>query len=107
MIKGFTKAQLIQLRAIITEFHVVFDLSKLFNPSKEFEAQRPFDINVKDEINRFNLNNVDYFDSFYESKSIDIVFIIKHIDKSIFFRNIYVFVNRVKNVTRVKNDIIL
>ena len=38
MIENFTKTQLIQLRTMITEFHVVSDLSKLFNSSKEFEA---------------------------------------------------------------------
>ena len=38
MIKGFTKIQLIQLRAMITKFHVVSDLSKSFNSSKKPEA---------------------------------------------------------------------
>ena len=88
------------------EFYVVFDLSRLFDSSKEFEAQKSFDANVNDEINRFNLNNVNYFDPFYKSKSIDIVFIIEHIDK-FFFYNIYMFIDRVKDVTRVKNNIIL
>ena len=107
MIKDFTEIQFIQLRAIMTEFHVVFDSSRSFDSLKKFEAQRSFDVNVNDEINRFNLNNVNYFDSFYESKSIDIVFIIEYIDKSIFFCDIHVFINRVKNVARIKSDIIL
>ena len=92
---------------MMIEFHVVFDLLRLFDSLKKLEVQESFNINVNNEIDRFNLNNVGYFDSFYESKSINIVFIIKHINKSIFFRDIYVFVNRVKDVTRVKNDVIL
>ena len=107
MIEDFTKAQLIQLRAIITEFHIVFDLSKLFDSLEKLEAQRSFNVNINDKIDRFNLDDVGYFDSFYKSKSVDIVFIIEHINKSIFFYNIYVFVNRVKDVARVKNDVIL
>ena len=107
MIEDFTKIQLIQLRIIMIEFHVVLNLSKSFDSSKEFETQKPSDVNVNGGIDRFNSNNVGYFDSFYVNKSVDIVFIIKHIDKNIFFRDIYVFVNRVKNVTRVKNIFIL
>ena len=107
MIKNFTKAQLIQLRAMMIEFHVALNSSKSFDPSKKPGAQKSFDINVNNETKRFNSNNINYFDSFYKSKSIDIVFIIKHIDKSIFFRDIHVFINRIKNVTRAKNDVIL
>ena len=107
MIKGFTKAQLVQLRAMIIEFHVVSDSSKLFDSPEKPGAQRPSDVNVNNEIERFNLDNVNYFDSFYESKSVDIVFAIEHIGKSIFFRDIHVFIDRVKNVARVKNDVIL
>ena len=107
MIKGFTKAQLIQLRAIMIEFYIAFNLSKSSDSSKEPEAQRFFDINVNNETERFNLNDVNYFDSFYKNKSIDIVSIIEHINKNIFFYNIHVFVNRVKNVAYVKNNVIL
>ena len=89
------------------EFHIVFNLSKLFNSSKELEAQRSSNINVNNKIDRFNSNNVSYFDSFYKSKSIDIVFVIEHINKNIFFRDIHVFVDRVKDFARVKNNVIL
>ena len=92
---------------MIIKFHVAFNSSKLFDSSKKLEVQKSFNVNVNDEINRFNLDNVDYFDSFYENKSIDIVFIIEYIDKNIFFYDIYVFVNRVKNVAYAKSDVIL
>ena len=92
---------------MMTEFHVVFDSSRSSDSSEKPETQKPFDINVNNETNRFNSNNVNYFDSFYKNKSIDIVFIIEHINKDIFFYDIYVFINRVKNVARVKNDAIL
>ena len=56
---------------------------------------------------RFNLDNVNYFDLFYEDKSIDTAIVIEYIDKSIFFRDIYIFLNRVKNITRIKNNELL
>ena len=89
------------------EFHVVFNLSKSFDSLKEPEIQRSFNVNINNETERFNLNDVNYFDSFYKNKSIDIVFIIEYIDKNIFFRDIHVFVDRVKNTARVKNNVIL
>ena len=56
---------------------------------------------------RFNLDNVGFFNSFYESKFIDITLIIEYTKKSIFFRNIYIFINRVKNIARIKGDKLL
>ena len=56
---------------------------------------------------RFNPDDVDYFDSFYKSKFIDTVLAIEHIGKSTFFRDIHVFIDRVKNVARAKGDVLL
>ena len=74
-----------------------------FGPQGELEL---VDNDIGD-TKRFNSDDVDYFDSFYESKFIDTALIIKHIDKSIFFRDIHIFVDRVKNVVRVKSDTLL
>ena len=48
---------------------------------------------INNKINRFNLNNVNFFDLFYKDKFIDIAFIIKYINKNIFFRDIYIFID--------------
>ena len=56
---------------------------------------------------RFNLDNVKFFNSFYESKSIDTTLVIKYTRKSTFFRNIYIFINRVKNIARIKDNKLL
>lgn len=103
---GFSEAQLAELCAIITDIRSITPAPP--GPPKPPEppgVQRAFDNN--DGINRFNSDDVDYFDSFYESKFVNIASIIEHSDKSIFFRDIYIFINRVKDVTRVKGDILL
>ena len=56
---------------------------------------------------RFNSDDINYFNLFYESKLVNIVVIIKQTGKSIFFRNIYIFIDRVKDVTRVKGEDLL
>ena len=78
-------------------------------PLEELKSLRELKIIIiiDNKINRFNLNDINFFDLFYEGKLIDIAFIIKYIDKSTFFRDIYVFINRVKNVTHIKSDILL
>ena len=50
---------------------------------------------------------MNYFDPFYKSKLVDNTFIIEYIDKSIFFRDIYIFVNRVKDIIRAKSNTLL
>ena len=56
---------------------------------------------------RFNLDDVRFFNSFYKSKFIDIILVIEYTKKSIFFRDIYIFINRVKNITYTKDNKLL
>ena len=63
--------------------------------------------NNNEDNDRFNSDNIGFFDSFYESKSINTASAIEHSNKSIFFRDIYIFVNRVKNIAYAKKDILL
>ena len=90
---------------LIETFRVVSILSNLFESSGSQRESKFFDNNNK--IDRFNFDNIDYFNSFYESKSVNTILIIKYFDKNIFFRNIHIFVNRVKNVIKIKNDILI
>ena len=54
-------------------------------------------------IDRWNVQNVDFFDSYYESKIIVIDDFVSHSNKNTFFKNIHLFVSRVKNITTVKD----
>ena len=44
-----------------------------------------------------------FFNSFYNNKSSNIEVKIKYIKKKIYFRDIMIFINRIKNIARVKN----
>ena len=56
---------------------------------------------------RFNLDDVGFFDPFYDSKTIDTAPAIEHAGKSTFFRDIYVFIDRVKDIARAKGEELL
>ena len=67
-----------------------------------------FAVNINNnEIAKFVFNDIDFFDLLYKNKTVDTVLTIKHFNKNIFFRSIYIFVNRVKDVIRIKNNILL
>ena len=53
--------------------------------------------------NRWNVDEIDFFDLLYDDKSIVIVEFIEHIDKNIYFRNVTYFIERVKNIIKIKN----
>ena len=52
---------------------------------------------------RWNVQDVNFFDSYYEDKTIFINDSIFYFDKNTFFKNIHLFVSRVKNIVVVKN----
>ena len=56
---------------------------------------------------RFNLDDVRFFNSFYESKFVDIILVIEYTKKSTFFWNVYIFINRVKDIARTKGNELL
>ena len=44
-----------------------------------------------------------FFDLFYNNKSNNIEAKIEYIEKKIYFRDIMIFINRIKNITKVKS----
>ena len=53
---------------------------------------------------RFNPNDIKYFNPFYNNKSSDTAADIKYSGKATYFRNIYTFIDRIKDVTRTKGE---
>ena len=56
---------------------------------------------------RFNSNDIRYFDPFYNNKSSDTAADIEHFDKATYFRDIYTFIDRIKDVIRTKGEILV
>ena len=44
-----------------------------------------------------------FFDSFYNNKSSNIEAKIEYVEKKIYFRDITMFINRIKNIAKVKS----
>ena len=53
---------------------------------------------------RFNLKDISFFDLFYNSKSVDIALVIEYIGKSTFFWDIYIFIDYIKDIARIKGE---
>ena len=56
-----------------------------------------------DHDNKWNSKKIELFDFMYDEKSIVIEKFIMHIEKNIYFRDVNDFIDRVKNMTNVKN----
>ena len=48
------------------------------------------------------INNIDFFDLFYENKSNNIEIKIKYARKKIYFRNVIIFIDKIKNIIKIK-----
>ena len=78
-----------------------------FDNSKKSEILK---INVaidNNNFSRFQINNVKFFDLFYDEKFNDIETEIKYIEKNTYFRDVIVFIDKIKNVIKMKNDKLL
>ena len=53
--------------------------------------------------NRFLVTDVGFFDSFYDNKFNDIEAEMKHAEKKTYFRNMLIFINRIKNIIKMKD----
>ena len=52
---------------------------------------------------RWNVNNIYFFDFFYENKSAIIEEVIVHIEKNIIYRNVHIFINKIEKMIKVKD----
>jgi hypothetical protein len=57
----------------------------------------------KSRSERWITSDIEFFDSMYENKSIVIEEFIEHAEKNIYFRNVHLFLKRVKDVAKVKD----
>lgn len=94
------------INAIINKKNVFhfFNFFNLFNASAEFNVFNAFDEFEFIEYAQFNEHNalkiidIKFFNSKYKNNEIN-VFVLINANKHIFYKNIYVFIDRIKNVT--------
>ena len=53
---------------------------------------------------KWNASEVEFFDSLYDEKSINIDQIMKHAKKNTYFRNVHFFIERVKNIAIIQSE---
>ena len=56
---------------------------------------------------RWNAADIDFFDSLYDGKSAFIDNAIEHSEKDIYFRNVHVFIERIKDMSQIKSEAIV
>ena len=69
------------------------------NDEKNNENENVNNIN---NINRWNITKIDFFDSHYDEKITTIIFIVKYVDKDTYFKNMHIFLKRVRNIIIIK-----
>ena len=55
---------------------------------------------------RFIFQDVNFFDPFYDGKSINTGFAMEHAGKDTYFRDVHVFIDKIIDVSRTKNDVV-
>ena len=59
---------------------------------------------VSFENSKWNASEVEFFDSLYDEKSINIEQVMKHAEKNTYFRNVHFFIERVKNIAIIQDE---
>ena len=86
----------------MSEFTIASPIGQLGPPKDRRDYRPPGEGGTR--TTRFNLDNIGFFDLFYDSKSIDTAPAIEYTGKSTFFRDIYIFIDRVKDIARIKGE---
>ena len=55
--------------------------------------------------NKWNAFELEFFDSLYDEKSSSIDNAIEHSDKDIYFRDVHIFIERIKDIAQIKDEI--
>ena len=55
-------------------------------------------VDDNDDQPRWHVENIEFFDSYYEGKSTSTTFVMKYVEKDIYFRDVHVFIDRAKDL---------
>lgn len=105
---GFTPEQRAELRAMMAEMRAepVPGQPGPPGPPGPQGEQGPAG-NGANGTDRLIPDDVGFFDPFYDGKSVDTGPAIEHAGKSTYFRDVHVFIDRVKDVARAKGEVLL
>jgi uncharacterized protein YecA (UPF0149 family) len=92
--------QMINDQQNVTEF---VESIEQFEQSKSSKFVDFVDDNIVDDFNRFVIKKLKFFDFNYDDKSTSIDSSLKNINEKTIFRDVHVFVNRIKNFVNTLN----
>ena len=75
------------------------ELTKLSNLQKSIKSSKSTKKNLMIENKQFNSKNINYFDFNFENKLTVTENVITHSEKNIYYKNVYVFVEKIKKMT--------
>ena len=106
MIENYNNIDFNQLQWNV--FQILMQKNNIFDSFDSFDSLNFQDTSTSKNVdnnhnNKWNVDEIDFFDFMYDDKSIVIENFIVHIDKNIYFRDVTNFIDRVKNMTNVKN----
>ena len=81
----------------------ILDQQSLSNSFEESDSIDSFHNNNNDEQSRWNSGDLNFFDLIYNDKFVKNEKAIEHIEKETYFRNVYLFVERVYDIVAIKN----
>ena len=92
---------------ILTDGQTGFQKSSRPSKTNETSNSQNFQNSIKNvmtnELNRWNSKNIGFFDLNYEKKSVTTKNVLKHFEKNTYYKNVHVFVERVKEMAIVLN----
>ena len=98
--------QMINDQQNVIEFAKSTEQSKQSEQSKQLKSSESVDFvddNIVDDFNRFVVKKLKFFDFNYDDKSTSIDASLENINENTIFRDVHVFVNRIKNFVNTQN----
>lgn len=81
------------------------DLQNMMQKNNEtLDLSKPLKSSNANNDNKWNFSKINFFDSLYNDKSSLINNVIKYASKNTYFRDVHVFIERIKNIIQIKND---
>ena len=95
-----------KMQQIINDQQDVVEFVESAKQSKQSKSSKSIDLvddNIVDDFNRFVIKKLKFFDFNYDDKSTSIDSSLENINENTIFRDVHVFVNRIKNFVNTQN----
>ena len=106
LMQNMINTMLDKMQQMINDQQNVVEFVKSIKQSKQSKLSKSIDLiddNIVDDFNRFVIKKLKFFHFNYDDKSASIDSSLKNINENTIFRDVHVFVNRIKNFVNTQN----